>query len=81
MRTAIDSQLFGKGTNLIRKLRDTYQAAMDTYDLLICPTLPFLPPKLPPIGASVKELMINSTGVSLNTSAFNIVSTPVPGLL
>lgn len=72
--------LFGKGTNLVRKLRDTYNAAMDTYDLLISPTLPFLPPKLPPIGASVKELMINSTGVSLNTSAFNITGLPALSL-
>jgi amidase len=65
--------LMGKATNLVRKLKDAYYAALDRYDVLVMPTRPFLPPKLPTEGASVKELMVNSAGVSLNTSAFNIV--------
>lgn len=66
----------GKATNLIRKLRDAYYTALDEYDLLIMPTIPFLAPKLldDPANASVTDLMVNSAGVSLNTSAFNIVS-------
>jgi amidase len=68
-------QLVGKATNLVRKLRDSYYAALDKYDVLVLPTLPFLAPKLPAENASVAELMINSAGVSLNTSAFNLVST------
>lgn len=65
--------LMGKATNLIRKLRDSYYAALDKYDVLIMPTTPFLAPKLPPPDAGVRELMVNSAGVSLNTSAFNLV--------
>jgi amidase len=68
--------LVGKATNLVRKLKDAYYAALDKYDVLILPTLPFLAPKLPEEGTSVKELMINSAGVSLNTSAFNITGLP-----
>lgn len=66
----------GKATNLIRKLRDAYYTALEEYDLLIMPTLPFLAPKLldDVKNATVVELMTNSAGVSLNTSAFNIVS-------
>lgn len=69
----------GKATNLIRKLRDAYYTALDEYDVLIMPTVPFLAPKLLPDikGASVTDLMVNSAGVSLNTSAFNIVCTSV----
>jgi amidase len=66
--------LAGKATNLIRKLRDDYYTALDEYDVLITPTMPMLPPKLPASDASLKELMQNSAGVSLNTSAFNLVS-------
>jgi amidase len=66
-------QLVGKATNLVRKLRDAYYATLDNYDVLVMPTLPFLPPKLPAKEASVAELMVTSAGVSLNTSPFNLV--------
>jgi amidase len=66
-------QLVGKATNLVRQLRDAYYAALDKYDVLVMPTLPFLPAKLPAKEASVAELMVASAGVSLNTSAFNLV--------
>jgi amidase len=66
--------LMGKATNLIRKLRDNYYAALDKYDVLITPTAPFLAPKLPLPDAGIRDLMVNSAGVSLNTSAFNLVS-------
>lgn len=66
--------LLGKATNLIRKLRDDYYSALDQYDVLITPTCPMLAPKLPAADASVRELMENSAGVSMNTSAFNLVS-------
>ena len=66
--------LVGKATNLIRKLRDEYYKALDQYDVLITPTAPMLSPKLPPADASIVELMKNSAGASMNTSAFNIVS-------
>ncbi|EIW73435.1 hypothetical protein TREMEDRAFT_67366 [Tremella mesenterica DSM 1558] len=68
--------LFGKATNLVRKLRDAYNEALATYDVLITPTMPYLAQKLPEKGASVGELMTNSTGVSLNTSAFNLTGLP-----
>lgn len=66
-------QLVGKATNLVRRLRDAYYAALDKYDVLVMPTLPSLPAKLPAKEASVAELMVASAGVSLNTSAFNLV--------
>ncbi|KAH8887934.1 amidase signature enzyme [Thozetella sp. PMI_491] len=68
--------LMGKATNLIRKLKDAYYAALDEYDVLILPTMPFLAPKLPAEDASVRDQMVNSAGVSLNTSAFNITGLP-----
>jgi len=72
--------LMGKATNLVRKLRDSYLKSLSTYDVLITPTMPFLAPKLPPQGSSVRDLMINSAGVSLNTSAFNLTGLPALSL-
>lgn len=66
--------LLGKATNLIRKLRDEYNAALEKYDVLVMPTMVMLAPKLPPPDASIRDFMINSVGVSLNSSAFNLVS-------
>ncbi|KAK8057305.1 amidase signature enzyme [Apiospora saccharicola] len=72
--------LLGKATNLTRKLRDEYYKVLEQYDVLITPTMPFLPPKLPAEGASIKDLMKNSAGASLNTSAFNITGLPALSL-
>ncbi|KAL7420218.1 hypothetical protein Q5752_005185 [Cryptotrichosporon argae] len=72
--------LMGKATNLIRKLRDAYHAQLDTYDVLITPTVPMLAQPLPRAGASPAELMVNSAGLSLNTSAFNITGLPALSL-
>ncbi|KAK8022493.1 hypothetical protein PG993_013260 [Apiospora rasikravindrae] len=72
--------LLGKATNLTRKLKDEYYKALDKYDVLITPTMPFLPPKLPAGDASIKQLMQNSAGASLNTSAFNITGMPAISL-
>ncbi|ORY30836.1 amidase signature domain-containing protein [Naematelia encephala] len=72
--------LFGKATNLVRKLRDHYYAALDKYDVLVMPTTPMLAPRLPPKDSNVTELMKNSAGVSLNTSAFNLTGQPALSL-
>ncbi|WRT63404.1 uncharacterized protein IL334_000309 [Kwoniella shivajii] len=72
--------LMGKATNLVRKLRDSYNSALDNYDVLITPTLPMLPTKLPPQDASIRTLMENAAGVSLNTSAFNLTGLPALSL-
>lgn len=74
----LPSTLIGKATNLIRKLRDSYYEALDKYDVLILPTMCFLAPKLPSTDAGIRDLMINSAGVSLNTSAFNLVRDLIP---
>ncbi|KAK8844592.1 hypothetical protein IAR55_006439 [Kwoniella newhampshirensis] len=68
--------LMGKATNLVRKLRDSYYAALDKYDVLITPTLPMLASKLPDPDASIRDLMRNAAGVSMNTSAFNLTGMP-----
>ncbi|WWC57819.1 uncharacterized protein I303_100354 [Kwoniella dejecticola CBS 10117] len=72
--------LMGKTINLIRKMRDAYNTALGKYDVLITPTLPMLATKLPSPDASIRELMENAAGVSLNTSAFNLTGLPALSL-
>lgn len=71
----MDPTLYGKATNLVRKLRDAYDGAMDEVDILLMPTLPNLPPKHIAEGSELDEVMKNCTGVTLNTAPFNLVST------
>lgn len=66
--------LYGKATNLVRKLRDAYDGVMDEVDILLMPTLPNLPPKHIEEGSELDEVMKNCTGVTLNTAPFNLVS-------
>lgn len=70
----MDPTLYGKATNLVRKLRDAYDGAMEEVDVLLMPTLPCLPPKHLEPGAELDEVMKNCTGVTLNTAPFNLVS-------
>ncbi|TYJ55532.1 hypothetical protein B9479_003804 [Cryptococcus floricola] len=72
--------IVGKATNLIRKLKDDYLAALSKYDVLITPTLPMLPRKLPAKDAGVKELMQNAAGLTGNTCPFNLTGQPALSL-
>lgn len=66
--------LLGKATNLVRKLRDEYDKTLDDFDVIITPTIPILPQRLAPQDASPAEQMASAAGLTLNTSAFNLVS-------
>jgi len=65
--------LFGKATNLVRKLRDAYNAALEKYDLLVMPTIPFLPQHMAPPGSSIALKMTKGVGMTSNTAPFNLV--------
>lgn len=66
--------LLGKSYNLVRKLRDEYNRALSQYDVLIMPTIPYLPKRLADPKAPPAELMASATGLTTNTSPFNLVS-------
>lgn len=70
----MDPTLHGKATNLVRKLRDAYDGAMEEVDVLLMPTLPVLPPKHVDEGTELDGVMKNCFGVTLNTAPFNLVS-------
>lgn len=66
--------LFGKATNLVRKLKDRYYEALDKYDLFVLPTIPFLPQRLAMPDATLTQRMTKGVGMTSNTAPFNLVT-------
>lgn len=65
------ASLVGKATNLVRKLKDEYLRALGQVDVLLMPTIPFLPkPMVAAATSTPAQLMANASGYTRNTSAF-----------
>ncbi|CAK3975267.1 amidase signature enzyme [Lecanosticta acicola] len=68
--------LQAKATNLSRKLRDAYDAALEDYDVLITPTLPYVATSHPVPEASPLEQIKKQVGLVSNTCQFNQTGHP-----
>ena len=66
-----------KAMNLARKLRDTYNKALETYDLLLCPTYTVKPKRLPKRDISAAEYVTRAFEGCQNTMPFNLSKHPV----
>lgn len=69
--------LLAKSTNLARKLKDDYDAALTKYDLLITPTLPLLAASHAAPDATPLEQIARQVGLTSNTAPFNQSGHPV----
>lgn len=69
-------QLMGKTMNLSRRVRDSVDAALSKYDLLITPTMVRLPARIDNAHAAMTPLdkMGYAAGVGLNTCPYSLVS-------
>jgi len=47
------SMYYGRAQNLNMKLTAAYDKALEKYDVLVMPTLPYKPPELPKKGSTV----------------------------
>jgi amidase len=72
--------LLAKATNLSRQLRDAYDAALEEYDLLLTPTLPYVATSHPPADATPLEQVAKQVGLTANTAPFNQSGHPVLAL-
>ncbi|RAO70613.1 uncharacterized protein BHQ10_006625 [Talaromyces amestolkiae] len=70
------STLYPKVVNLMRKLRDDYDKALEQYDVLVMPTTITESNKLPATDASPLEHINASKGKLENTSPFNASGHP-----
>ncbi|KAK5111750.1 hypothetical protein LTR62_004670 [Meristemomyces frigidus] len=69
--------LLSKATNLSRKLRDAYDAALQDYDVLLTPTLPYVATSHPATDATPLEQIKKQVGLTSNTCQFNQTGHPV----
>lgn len=67
---------YAKAQNLGRKLTEAYDAALEKYDLLLMPTVPFKATPLPAAGAPVSEFWQRAWENMGNTFAFNVTGHP-----
>lgn len=68
--------LQAKATNLSRKMRDAYDAALEEFDVLITPTLPYVATSHPEPHASPLEQIKKQVGLVSNTCQFNQTGHP-----
>ncbi|KAG9536006.1 amidase signature enzyme, partial [Aureobasidium melanogenum] len=69
--------LLAKATNLSRQLRDAYDAALETYDILLTPTLPYVATSHAAADATPIEQIMKQIGLTTNTAPFNQSGHPV----
>jgi amidase len=72
--------LLAKATNLSRQLRDAYDAALETYDILLTPTLPYVATSHAAPDATPLDQIAKQVGLTANTTPFNQSGHPVLAL-
>ncbi len=77
---AYHGHYYAKAMNLRRKLRAAYDAALDTCDLLLMPTLPVKASKLPAADAGPEEITAVAWEMLANTCGFNVTGHPAMSL-
>ncbi|KAK3719715.1 hypothetical protein LTR37_004252 [Vermiconidia calcicola] len=68
--------LLAKAMNLSRQLRDSYDTALNQYDVLITPTLPYVATSHPEPGAPPLEQIKKQVGLTSNICQFNLTGHP-----
>ena len=64
-------RFYGKAQNLMRKVNEKYTAALKQYDVLLMPTVPMKPQKIPPADCSISLYVQRAFEMIGNTAPFN----------
>jgi amidase len=75
MSERYNGHYYSKAQNLIRTLRENYDAALAEFDLLLMPTAP-MKPMLIPINPDLPEYFRAAFGSGVNAVAFNLTGHP-----
>ncbi|WP_289149954.1 amidase [uncultured Salipiger sp.] len=73
-------RFYGKAVNLSRSLRAAYDAALETYDVLLMPTVPMTATPLPGPDAPREEIVQRAFEMLPNTAPFDISHHPAISL-
>jgi amidase len=76
MTTHHRGRYYAKAQNLVRTLRRAYDDALSRYDLLLMPTLPMTPPRLPAPDAPIPEIIQRAFEMLPNTAPFDCTHHP-----
>ena len=76
VQSAYGGRYYAKAQNLARKLRAAYDAVFEDYDILVMPTVPVRPRKLPGRDASRLDQMGPGLGNITNACVFNVTGHP-----
>lgn len=68
--------LLAKATNLSRQLRATYDEALQEYDVLVTPTLPYIATSHASPNAAPLDQIAKQVGLTSNTCQFNQTGHP-----
>ena len=64
-------RFYGKAQNLMRRVNEKYTAALKQYDVLLMPTVPMKPQKIPPADCSISLYVQRAFEMIGNTAPFN----------
>jgi amidase len=76
MARAYGGRYYGRAHNLLRLLAAAYDAALESVDVLACPTLPFPPPPRPTAEAGRAAALAATFGMTVTASPFNATGHP-----
>ena len=67
---------YGKASSLLAEMKLEYDALLEEFDVLIMPTLPNLPCRIPSPDASIAEKIEKAFGMISNTAIFDATGHP-----
>ncbi|WP_251363943.1 amidase [Epibacterium ulvae] len=71
-----NGRYYAKAQNIARKVKASYDAAFENYDILLMPTLPITASKLPETDASITEIVTRAFEMIANTAQFDVTGHP-----
>ncbi|MEP3430176.1 MAG: amidase [Roseibium sp.] len=70
-QTQYRGRFYGKGQNLMRRANERYLAALQSFDVLLMPTMPIKPQEIPPADCSISLYVQRAFEMVANTAPFN----------
>ncbi|AFA71766.1 amidase AmdA [Gordonia polyisoprenivorans VH2] len=74
--TALGGSSYGKARNLVPLARAAYDAALQTYDVLVMPTLPYVASELPDPSIDRATYLTKALGMIANTAPLDVTGHP-----
>ncbi|OZF32566.1 amidase [Rhodococcus sp. 14-2483-1-2] len=74
--TTLGSAIYGKARNLVPTARAAYDTALEAYDVLVMPTLPYTATELPDAGIDRATYLTKALGMVVNAAPLDVTGHP-----